>query len=389
VGAALAIALKELRQRLRDRSAIVIAFVVPFSLAAIFSLTLANVDEESRFAAKYALADLDGGPLADGFRSTLDDLGFATVREVGSRAAADDRTDEGTVDAAFVIPEGFSAAVSAGRATHIDVITDPDASVAGTIARSVAVSFASELNAVNASVAVALAGADHDPAEVAAIVERASHVAPTAVLREDVAGSRLLTSTTFYAIGMAVFFVFFTVEFGVRGVLEERTAGTLARLLVAPVRPAWVIAGKTLAGFAVGIVSMTALVVATSLFLDADWGNPVGVGLLILAGVLSAMALTALVATLARTPAQAAGYASVAAVVLGMLGGTFFPTSQGPAFLRALSMLAPQMWMMRGFQDLAGGGSLADVWPSLLAVVAFAVALGGVAAVRARRLVPR
>jgi ABC-2 type transport system permease protein len=389
VRAAVAIALKELRQRLRDRSAIVIAFVVPFGLAAIFSLTLANVDEESEFTATYAVADLDGGPLADAFRSTLAELDFATIRQVGTREAADELTDDGTVSAAFVVPEGFSAAVRSGEAAELEVITDPDASVAGAIARSVAGSFASELNSVNASVTLALRGGGHDPSEAQTIVDRAADVPATAVLREDVTESRLLTSTTFYAIGMAVFFVFFTVEFGARGILEERQAGTLARLLVAPVRPAWVIAGKTLGGFVVGIVSMSALVVATTLLLDADWGDPLGVAVLVFGGVLSAMGLSALVTTLARTPAQASSYASVAAVVLGMLGGTFFPTSQGPALLRALSLLAPQAWLMRGFQDLAGGGSLADIWASLLAVLTFAVVLGGIAARRAGRLVPR
>lgn len=386
---AVAIALKELRQRLRDRSAVVIAFVVPFGLAAIFSLTLADVDDASGFTTTYALADLDGGPLAEAFRSTLDGLDFARVREASSREAADQLADDGTVDAAFVVPQGFSSSVQAGGSAELEVITNPDASVAAVIARSLADSFASDLNAVNASVALALRDGDRDPSEVAAIVDRAADVPATAVLREDVTESRRLTSTTFYAIGMAVFFVFFTVEFGVRGVLEERDAGTLARLLVAPVRPAWVIAGKALAGFAVGIVSMSALVVATSLFLDADWGDPLGVAALVLGGVLSAMGLTALVATLARTPAQAGSYASVAAVVLGMLGGTFFPTSQGPALLRALALIAPQTWLMRGFQDLATGGSLTDIWPSLLAVVAFAVVLGGIGALRAGRLVPR
>ncbi len=39
------------------------------------------------------------------------------------------------------------------------------------------------------------------------------------------------------------------------------------------------------------------------------------------------MGLMALVSSLAKTPAQAGGYASTAAVVLGLLGGTFFPVS--------------------------------------------------------------
>jgi ABC-2 type transport system permease protein len=70
---------------------------------------------------------------------------------------------------------------------------------------------------------------------------------------------------------------------------------------------------------------------------------------MVLAGVASAVGVTGLVATLAKTPAQAAAYTSLVAVVLGLFGGTFFPISQGPSFLSKLSLLTPQAWMMRAF----------------------------------------
>jgi linearmycin/streptolysin S transport system permease protein len=388
---ALVIAAKELRQRTRDRSAFVIAFLVPFALAAILSLTLSRADEAS-FSARFAVADLDGGPVASAFADVVRGLDFATVRPVATVARADDLTDARDVDAAFVIPAGFSDAVMSGGDTEIRVVTNPDAAVEGTIARSVAQSYASDLNGVRVSIAAALgehAGAAPDPAEVARLQQAAAETPATAVLQTDTTESRVFGSTTFYAVGMAVFFVFFTVEFGVRSLLTERETGTLARMLVAPVRPAWIIGGKLLATLVVGLVSMTALVLATTVFLGAEWGDPLGVVLMVVAGVLAAMSLTALVSALARSPGQASGYASVAAVVGGMLGGTFFPLSQGPSLLANLSLIAPQAWLMRGFQDLASGDGPAEVAPSLAALLAFTIVLGGIAVVRARSLAPR
>ncbi len=382
------IAGKELRQRTRDRSAFVIAFLVPFGLAAIFSLTLAKVNEESKFTTTYGVADLDQGAIATAFTGLLRELDFVEVRRATSAEGADRLADDGKVSASFVIPAGFSDSVASGEGGRIRVITNPDETIGPLIARSLAQSFASDLNAIGVSIAtVAHAGASPD--DIARLQERARSVPSAAVLQQNTAENRLFTQTTFYAIGMAVFFVFFTVEFGVRSLLAERENGTLARLLVAPVRPAWIVAGKSLAAFVVGLVSTVALVLATTLFLDADWGDPLGVAVLLMCGVLAAMGLTSLVATLARTPAQAGAYASLAAVVLGMLGGTFFPTSQGPALLAAVSLVAPQSWLMRGFQDLASGGTLADVWPSIAATLTFAVVLGGIAMVRAKGLVPR
>jgi ABC-2 type transport system permease protein len=134
---------------------------------------------------------------------------------------------------------------------------------------------------------------------------------------------------------------------------------------------------------------MGALIVASTLLLDADWGDPLGVILLVLFGVASAVAVTALVATLAKTPQQAGGYTSLVTVVLGLFGGTFFPISQGPSFLSKLSLLTPQAWMMRGFQDLAGGGDVADALPAVGALLLFTVATGAVAVVRSRSLMAR
>jgi ABC-2 type transport system permease protein len=280
---------------------------------------------------------------------------------------------------------------AAGQGGEIRVFTDPNSTIGGLVATSIARSFASDIDATQVSVATVLAGrtGSPDPTEVARLAEEARDTPPTAVLNPNNAESELFSSTTYYAIGMAVFFVFFTVEFGVRSLLVERESATLARLLVAPVRPAWIIAGKSIASFSVGLVSMSALVLASTWLLGAEWGNPVGVGLLVVSGVLAAMGLTALVSSVADTPAQAGSYSSVAAVVGGLLGGTFFPVSQGPSLLANLSLITPQAWMMRGFQGLASGGGAVGVLPSVAACLAFAVVLGGIAVGRADRMVAR
>ena len=58
---ALLVAGKDLRQRLRDRSALVIAFVAPFVLASIIGLAFGG---DYAFKATYAVADADKGPVA-------------------------------------------------------------------------------------------------------------------------------------------------------------------------------------------------------------------------------------------------------------------------------------------------------------------------------------
>ncbi|MGZ4138025.1 MAG: ABC transporter permease, partial [Actinomycetota bacterium] len=141
--------------------------------------------------------------------------------------------------------------------------------------------------------------------------------------------------------------------------------------------------------FLVGLVSTSVMVLVSTWLLHATWGNPLGVMLLVLAGVFTAVAVTALVDTLAKTPGQAGSYASIVAVVGGLLGGTFFPISQAPGFLASIRFLSPQGWLMQGFQGLASGDPLTGVLPAVAGTLAIGVVCAAVAWSRAYRMVAR
>jgi ABC-2 type transport system permease protein len=389
VRGALLIAAKDLRERLRDRSALVVALVLPLALAGVFSLVLGDVgDGDVTF--KYAVAQLDRGAAGEAFsREVLRPLerrGLIDRREAGSAEEARRLVHDGSAYAAIVVPPGFTAAVSSPRAASLEVAGDVDRPFATLVARSLAESFAAELTAARVAAAAALAAGA--PAAEAPRAGRAALALPPAVRVADVsADDRQLDPTTFYAAGMAVFFLFFSVQLGVTSLLDERRDGTLARLLAAPVRRGAVLAGKVATSLAVGLVSMTLLVLATSVVLGAGWGDPLGVALLVVAGVLSATAVAALIAAVAKTAEQAGAWQSMAALVLGMLGGSFFPVAQAGGLIEGLSLLTPHAWFLRGLGDLAGGAGPGAVLPAVGAILAFTAVVGGAAALRARRLV--
>jgi ABC-2 type transport system permease protein len=187
---------------------------------------------------------------------------------------------------------------------------------------------------------------------------------------------------------MAVFFLFFTAQYGAVSLLAERKEGTLARLLAAPVSRGAIVAAKSIYAFVLGAGSMAILVVATTLLMGASWGNWLGVALLILAGVFAAMGIQSVVTTLAKTDEQAAGFGSIVGVTLGLLGGTFFPLSQAPSVVQGLSFLTPHAWLMRGFGELSGGaGTIGDIVPVIGALAAIGAVTSGIALARSRSLV--
>jgi ABC-2 type transport system permease protein len=391
VRAVIRIAVKDLKRSIRDRSAIALSVVAPLVLAFILSSVLGNADESS-FTVNYAVVDRDGGHIARSFVDEvlggMEEEGFAEIREVDSPARARRLIEGDDIGAAFVLPDGFSDAVQRGQAAEIQILGNPDSRISTEIARSIARGFASELNAVSLSIATVLSDGGGNQASPEELQEAAQNAAAPARVTNEVAGSREFDNKTFFAAGMSVFFLFFTAQFGAVSLLTERKEGTLARLLAAPLSTRSIIGGKALYGYVLGAGSMAILIVASTLLMDANWGNPAGVALLVAAGVFAAMGIQSVVTTLAKTDEQAAGYGSIVGVTLGLLGGTFFPLSQAPAFLQNLSYATPHSWLMRGFGDLSGGvGTIGDTLPALGALVAIGVVTGTVALLRSRHLV--
>jgi ABC-2 type transport system permease protein len=389
--AALAIAAKDLRQRLRDRSAIILAVVAPFALAAVFSMLMPS--DDGGFRPTYGVVDADGGPLAAAFvdeaLAGLVQADAAQVRDVASEGEARGLVDDGELDAAFLVPAGFSQRVTAGEAARLTVIGNADSTFATQVAEALATRFVQELAEIRLSVATVIhQEGPTDEARVAELTRLAREAEEPIRLAGTLAESREVGSTTFYAASMAIFFLFFTAMFGPLSLLGERRGGTLPRLVAAPIAPWSIVLGKAIGSFVMAVVAMAVLVVASALLLGAGWGDPLAVAALVLAAVVAAMGITALITTLSRTEEQAGSWNSIAAVTLAILGGAFFPLSRGPDLLQQVSLITPHAWFLRGIGDLAPEGTgVGTILLPVGALLLMGLATGAIGMARARGLV--
>jgi linearmycin/streptolysin S transport system permease protein len=382
---------KDLKTRLRDRSALLIGIVVPLGLAFIFNAIFGGIASSKAIALGVVNAD-NGAASArfvSGVLGAVGRSGLIAVQREPTAARARALTAKGTLDAVIIIPAGFSARAATERPAAMQVIGNVDDPISAEVARSIAEGYAADLNRARLSVATVLAAgggpAAASPSRIQALAARAAAAAAPVAVADVSAKSMQLDQKSFFAAGMAVFFLFFTVQFGVTSLLEERNDGTMARLLAAPIRPSSILAAKLLTSFMLGLISMFVLVAATSLLFGASWGNPLGVTVLVVAAILSAMGIMALIATFAKNAEQAGNWQSVVAVVLGLFGGTFFPVSLAPGILSRLTFIAPQAWFMRGLGDLRGG-TLSVIWVPALAMLAFALVTGAIAMTRLRHM---
>jgi ABC-2 type transport system permease protein len=383
--AALLILGKDLRLRLRDRSVLLFGVIVPLGLTLVFSLIFPETEE---FELPAAVVDLDGGPIAAAFVDDL--LPELIAAEVVVPVAAEDEAaarellESGDISAAWILPAGMSDAVAAGRGAQIEVLVNPDRALAAEVAQGVARGFATRVDEV--ALAVATAAVSGVPAEqLEAVGQRAAASEPLVAIEPLVAEDAQLDPISYLAAGMAAFFVFFTVQYGVTGLLEERQQGTMPRLLAAPIPPAAIQVGKAAGAFFLGVVSTTVLAIGSRLLLGAYWGPAVGTAILIVALVVSATGLMAFVGSFARTAEQAGNLQSIVAVSLGMLGGVFFPVGAG--FLATLAAVSPHGWFLRGLGAQVASGDWRAVLPAAAAMVLFGLVAAVPAVLRLRKAI--
>ncbi|MBB3052461.1 ABC-2 type transport system permease protein [Prauserella isguenensis] len=369
----------EVRARLRDGTAVLIAFVAPVLLATLFGVALGG-DDEQALDTTIGIVDNDGGEVpASVQREAMDSeqlrdmIGFERFPDVD---AAQQAVDDGAAGAAIVFEEGFSESVSAGEGGEVSVLESAEAPYAGVVARSLVDQVSSLVASRTLAVDVSLA-AGVPPERVTEFVEENGADGPALRLSDATVAGAQVGMTVHYGAGMAVMFAFFVAGTSARALLTDRQLGTLDRIRAGPV-PAWTpLAGKAVVGFGLALVSMCTTWVSSELIFGVSWGDPVAVLLLLVAHVFAATMLVLLVASRARTDAQVDGFVLGLAFVLALLGGSIVPVYDLPDFLQTAALVTPNGWVSEGIGQLAAAGTgVSDVTTPLLVLVGIGVAAG-------------
>ena len=377
--AARVIAAVDLRRRFRNRSFLIQAIGGPLALATIISLAFGTGDGVD---ATIGVVDADRSPVAAQFvegvtRSEIGDLRFEAV---DSPDDARSQVDGGNLDAAVVVPAGFAASLAGDEPGEVEVITEPDSPIAAEVARSVAEGFTARINAARLAAATTVAGGGGLPPED----ELASLELPVDIAQTGTGGD--VSPAAYFGPAMALLFLFLLVGALARDLLAEQRLRVLDRVRAAPVRDATILGGKAASVVIIAIVTLGVIWGVTGVALGADWGDPLGVAVLIVAVSLAIAGISGLVAAVARTENTADTVAAFVAFVFALIGGNFVPPGAMPEVLQRLSLFTPNGWALQGFAELSvGGGTAPDVIPHVAVLLAWAGVCGAVAAV----LLPR
>lgn len=407
----LTIALKDLKLIFRDPAALILMLLAPFLITLGMGLVTGRFSGSATSGISnisVAIVNQDEGELGKALEAMFTSEDLTDLVEPAILTTLDEarqlvETDQAS--AAIIIPQGFSASIipdaldgTIGEPIQIAFIANPNAPTSAGILRSILDAFLTqvEVGRIGAEVTLSqIAQTGKLTPELAAqlgealgtqLAQQSAQAQPIQLDNTTTSGAAVRFDLLMYfAPGMALMFLMFAVTYGGRSLLLENRTGTLPRLLQTPTAPAQILGGKVLGIFLTAIAQLTILIGGTSLLFRLDWGEPLGVVLLILAAAFAASGWGSFIATLFKTPAQVANFGSIVMLVFGLLGGSFFDMSLLPDWVSVLSKVTPNAWGLQGFTTLAGGGTLSSIGEPLLALVLMGIILFALASFWMRR----
>jgi ABC-2 type transport system permease protein len=402
---------KDVTLAFRDKAALIFMLAAPLALTFGLGLVSGRFSGGSSSGVSnipVVIVNQDGGQLGEALVQLFQSEDLATLVEptlMDDPAAARAAIDMDQAAAAVIVPAGFTDSVippqgetEAVDPVQIQLYTNPTRPTSSGVVKTILEEFLSqvEVGRVGGQVAVTqlVASGRIQVQEAVALGQQVGQN------QADLAGSSTaitlnnVTSTgeevkfdilAVLAPGMALMFLMFTASNGGRTLLLERNQGTLPRLMVSPTAAPQVLAGKTFGTYLTGVVQMLLLILASTIFFQVQWGDPLGILVLVLAAVAGAVGWGMFITAVARTPGQVSAIGSAIMLTFGILGGTFISMDAMPSWFRLLTKISPNAWGIDGFTTLALGGGLKDILTPVLALLVMGAVLFAVAALLLNR----
>lgn len=402
------LALKDIRQILRDWKSALFLLVMPVLFTVFFGLVFsptysADQKTDPRLPVGWINQDPDG-LLSSGFEELLNqsDVIRPVLLDGTTFEQASEMVDKGELVAVIRMPSGYSQAIILDQPASLDAIADQDTPSGRTIVTALETVTGRLLGAVE-SAHISLETYQNqvgliDTSARQAFFQQAFtkaisawKVPPLTLQIEQGIGMTAsinpgikINGFTQSSAGMIVQFAIFGLINSAMLLVLERKTGCLQRLLSTPVRRAEVIGGHILAMFLVVFVQETILVLLGQLVFGVQYfRQPGGILVMMVALALWASSFGLLIGAIAKREDQVIVLCLIAMFLFSAMGGAWFPLDVAGKAFSAIGHVLPTAWAMDGFQNIVmrGLGFNSVLLPAGL-LIAYSLAFFGLALLR-------
>jgi ABC-2 type transport system permease protein len=353
---------KEFRQTLREPRMRLMVIMPPVMQLLVFGFAV-NLDVENT---RIAWMDMDRTPESRELRANFDaSIYFQIVKEPESEDDVKSVLDRGEVAGVVRILPGFAKDLNRGKPTSVQVLID------GT-------------NSNNASIITGYAS------RIISSYGIPKGAVPPVEARTRVWFNPELKSRYYFIPGVLMNIVaLITLMLTAMAIVREKEIGTMEQLLVTPIRPMELIAGKTLPFVAIGLFDVfLAASVALLVFHVPFRGSVftlVGASIVFLMTTLGAGLF---ISTISQTQQQALMSSFFFFMPTFMLSGFSFPIRNMPEMVQWLTLLNPQRHFIEILRGIFLKGEGFEVlWPQTLALFVIGVLVLGGSTLRFHRTI--
>jgi drug efflux transport system permease protein len=367
-----AVAIKEVRQVLRDPLSLVMLLGLPAFMLVLYGFALnfdvrhvqLAVQDEDRSAASREL-------IATFVNSTYFDI--VATPEPGADLA--DLTARRVARAVLVIPHGYGDALQAGRHSAVQLLLDgADSTTASTIL-GYASALVADLNREELRRTLLAGGARHAP--------------PVIAYEPRVWYNPELRSTQFLVPGLIGYLLMLTAVLSTAlSVVREKERGTMEQLRVAPLRTAELILGKTAPYLVISLLTAVVILGTARVLFDVRVrGSYLALFAATLLYLIGALAFGIFISTVAESQAVAFQMGMLTSLLPAiLLSGFIFQIRSMPGWLQAVTHIVPARYylvILRGI--ILKGSGLGPYLDQMAFLAAFAIVFMVLASVRLAR----
>jgi ABC-2 type transport system permease protein len=405
----------------RDRVAQMLTFLLPVLFFSIFATVFGNQGNSATTRVRIAVVDEDhsafsvrlvAGLVAEKAlraQTTTDPDGAGTPLD---RAAAERLVRDGDVPVAVVLPKGLGSSGAlfggSGNAPHVQLLADVSDQIAPQMVRGllqkVAMTAAPDIlmkggieqferyggaltpeqrTAVDTWLRELEPGTDGNAAPDGSTGAFGIGVDTMDVMRQGTSESLI----SFYAAGIGVMFLLFSMAGASGTLLDEVDSGTLDRVLSTRVGMGGLLAGKWIYLTLLGTAQLCVMFLWGWLVFHLDlFAHVPGFAVMTVSTTMAGAAFGLLLATLARTRAQLSGLSTIVILIMSAVGGSMFPRFLMSETMQRAGLVTFNAWALDGYLKVFWRNApLVALWPQVLVLAALTIVFLGLARMFARR----
>lgn len=389
------IALKDIRQMLRDRNTFLFLLIMPVLFTFLFGYAFGGIGGSGGDPRlPVAFVDHDESSLSRELSALLDTSDVVRLQEYPPylQAEAEERVADEELAGAVIVPDDYAHTLLRGSPGQLELVAG--GGTGATTVESAVLSAANRLDgAVRAALLLEEMAGDTLPFDYGLAMALAAWEDPPFQVVETT--SSAITAVNDSQASMAHTAPGVMLQFGIAGLLTaaqvivtERKSRALQRLMTTSVRRFHILLGHYLAIFIILGVQFALLIAFGQFLLGVNYlRDPAAVSLVAAAAALCISALGLLIGVLARSEEQAIIFSLIPMFVFAGLGGAWVPLEVTGEAFQAVGHLSPVAWAMDGFKNISIRGlGLSSVVVPVAALLGYALFFFAAAAWRFQRL---